>query len=125
MIKAIKTIFWICVIAGLALVVRVTTTVKNNDISREVIACADGQCYEVSINLDGTIADGIQTILEYNPGAMVVAETRYFNNGDILKWTANGDGRKFQYVWHAPLIGDIRWYWSTVGTGGEVPLGEL
>ena len=125
MIKAIKTMFWVCVIAGLALVVRVTTTVKNNDIFREVFTCEDGQCYEVSVNLDGTIADGIKNVLEYNPDAVVVSETRYYENGDILRWTANGEGRKFQYIWNAPLIGGIKWHWSTVGAGGEVPLREL
>lgn len=125
MIKVIKFAFWVCVFAGLALTVRVTSTVNGNDITREVINCTSGQCYEVSTSLDGTIADGIQNILKYSPDAMVTSETRFYENGDILKWTANGDGRKFQYTWNAPLIGRVTWHWSTIGCGGEVPLGEL
>lgn len=125
MIKVIKFAFWTCVFAGLALVVRVTTTVKNNDIVREIINCVDGQCYEVSTSLDESIAEGVQNVLKYNPDAVVTAETRYYENGDIMKWSTDGEKMYFTYVWHAPLLGRVTWHWTTTGTGGEVPLREL
>lgn len=126
MIKAIKMMFWICVFAGLALTVRVTSTVNGNDIDRLIIDTADGGSYVIDTSFDDSIADGVQNVLQYNPDAVVVAETRHYENGDILKWTTDGEKMQYKYIWHVPVLGRIAWHWSVIGSETTgVPLGEL
>ena len=125
MMKVIKMIFWACVIAGLAFVVRVTTTINGNSIDREFINTADGQSYVIDIKFDHTIADGVQNILRYDPDAVVIAETRHYENGDTLAWTTDGERIYYRYVWHIPIVGRVTWRWSTSGQQSAVPLREL
>lgn len=123
--KAIKMIFWACVFAGIAFVVRVTTTIDGNDIDREFINTADGGSYVVDVRFDHSIAEGVQNILKYHPDAVVVAETRHYTNGDCLKWATDGVRTYYQYVWHIPVLGRVTWKWSTTGPETEVLLREL
>ena len=126
MIKAIKTIFWTCVFAGLALVARVINTINNNDIDRLFINTADGGSYVVDIKFDHSIENGVQNVLKYHPDAVVVSETRHYTNGDCLKWTTDGERMRYQYVWHIPMIGRVTWHWTVTGPETEgVLLGEL
>lgn len=124
--KVIKMIFWACVIAGIAFVVRITTTINGNDIDRLFINTADGGSYVINIAFDHSIEDGIQNVLRYHPDAIVVAEVRHYENGDTLKWTTDGERRYYQYVWRLPVLGRVTWKWSVTGpeTAG-VSLREL
>lgn len=123
--KVIKMIFWACVIAGIAFVVRITTTINGNDIDRLFINTDDGGSYVIDIAFDHSIANGVQNVLKYHPDAVVVAETRHYTNGDCLKWATDGERTYYQYVWHT-VLGRVTWKWSVTGpeTAG-VSLREL
>lgn len=123
--KAIKIIFWACVIAGIAFVVRVITTINRNSIDRLFINTADGQGYVIDIAFDHSIENGIQNVLKYHPDAVVVSETRHYENGDTLAWATDGERTYYRYIWHLPMLGRVTWKWSVTGPETEVLLREL
>lgn len=108
-----------------AVVFRVSSTVIFEGIAKDQFALDGTPGYEYQAE-GSEIRSYICGLIEANPESQVTAESRTYENGDILKWKLEGSDRVFTYqiAFDARFLSGLSFSW-VVKDAGPCPLESL